>query len=160
VALPHAETELIGLSDGCSCTNHRQIRSWDVDDWLLDDDDVDRAVAAYTALLRGDTDPDAGEILIQAGVVLDDLLISRPKAVSQVTRADVVELIAAASLLAEDGWPLDTMHMPNVPKMARGKSDSGIDVIAARLDDTPPGSTGSPHCSTRRCSTSTAGHRA
>lgn len=137
MALPHAESELLELAAHCVSTNAREINSWDVEDWVLDQDDVDRAIATYTALLRGDTDPDADDILAGSGLVLDDLLLNRPKAVHKVTRADVVELIAAAYLIEEEGWPLDTMHMPNIPKMARGKSDSGIDVMSVQLGASP-----------------------
>lgn len=38
-------------------------------------------------------------------------------------------------MLALDGADLDRMHMPNVPKMSRRKSDSGIDVFDITLDD-------------------------
>lgn len=138
MALPHAETELLVLAAGCVCTGARTVRGWDLDRWDLDDDDVARAVATYTALLLGDTDPDADEILLDAGVTLDELLLDAPGRNDRITRADVVELVAAASAIAQDSWPSGTLHMPNVPKMARGKSDSGVDAMAADLQDSPP----------------------
>lgn len=116
---------------------HDSRQGWDVTVWRMDADDVARAVAAYRALLAGAVGATTATLLLEDGIDLDELMIEGP-ANEQITRADVMELVAAASMIAADGCHVDRMHMPNVPKMARGKSDSGIDVIDVRLD--PAGS--------------------
>jgi len=53
---------------------------------------------------------------------------------ARVMRADAIELMAAATLIAFDDADIDDLHMPNVPKMTGKKSDSGIDVVGIMLD--------------------------
>jgi hypothetical protein len=50
-----------------------------------------------------------------------------------VTRADLCELAAAASLLAADGWRGDRLMMPNIPKASRRRSESGFDAMSTTL---------------------------
>jgi hypothetical protein len=134
VGIVHARDELLALASACNCTTPRTIAGWSVDDWVLTPDDIDAAIATYEAVLTGGATPDAHAILAAAGVDLDALLKAPASAVDLVTRADVVELVAAAAHIGWDDWPVDPMQMPNIPKMARGKSDSGLDIATVTLD--------------------------
>ena len=68
-------------------------------------------------------------------MLLSNLLLAGEEASPTITRADMCELAAAASLLALDGIDVDTLHMPNVPKGERSGSVPGIDAMAAFLDE-------------------------
>lgn len=133
----HAREELLALAEGCVLVEHESRQGWDVTVWRMDAGDVARAVAAYRALLDGGVGATAAALLLEDGIDLEELMVGGPTN-EQITRADVMELVAAASMIAGDDCHVDRMHMPNVPKMARGKSDSGIDVIDVRMD--PAGS--------------------
>lgn len=112
---------------------------WTVEIWELDDDDVDAAIAVYAAVLGGGATDPVIALLAEQGIDLPTLLIDEAAAKDDITRSDLTELIAAATLLAVDGWSASELHMPNVPKMSRRKSDSGIDVFAVRLEDVAGG---------------------
>lgn len=137
MGIPHARAELLALGSSCSCTNAHKVAGWAVDDWVLDADDIDGAIKTYEAVIAGGSSPDVHAILRHAGVDLDALLKAPQSASDLVTRADVVELIAAAAHLGWDHWPIDAMHMPNIAKMSRGKSDSGLDVTTVTLAGAP-----------------------
>jgi len=109
----------------------------------MDQTAVDAVILAYEALLLGGIGT-AGpahpvEAMLQSrGIPLRDLLIDAPRSSAIITRADFSELAAVSSLIAEEDWPIDQTHMPNVPKGSRKKSESGIDAMAAELDATGP----------------------
>ncbi|MFB1298615.1 hypothetical protein ACAG24_024195 [Mycobacterium sp. pW049] len=134
--LVHARAEILALAQKCTLTDLGSYDGWEATLWRLDDDDVALAIEAYRALLNAGMD-DMTALLLEDGIDLDELLTGGT-ARDEITRSDVTELIAAASMITGDGCHVDRMHMPNVPKMARGKSDSGIDVLDIRLD--PEGS--------------------
>jgi hypothetical protein len=133
--IPHGAAELLLLAERCACSEPENIHGWHVDIWSLDDDAVRRLFDTYRAVLLGDTETDDAyaQLLNEAGIPLDELLIDEEDANDRITRADAVELAGAASLLAADNWPPNTLHMPNVPAMSRAKSDSGNDVTAVIL---------------------------
>lgn len=135
--LTHGRDALLKLADKCAAMPLNPVMGWTCDTWLLDDDDVDIALEIYRELLSGDVTDEVTEILSEAGVDLDALLQAPDSGNDRITRSDITELIAAASLIGLDGWLADELHMPNVPKMARKKSDSGIDVLGVRLRPTP-----------------------
>lgn len=133
--IPHGAAELLLLAERCVCSEPENINGWHVDVWRLDDEAVRRLSETYRAVLLGDTETDDAyaQLLNDVGIPLDELLIDEENANDRITRADAVELAGAASLLAADDWPSNTLQMPNVPAMSRAKSDSGNDVTAVIL---------------------------
>ena len=107
---------------------------WRVETWELGHTDVDAAVAVYEAVLAGGATDPVVALLAEEGIDLELLLVDEESARDDITRADVAELIAAAAMIALDGWTPTELHMPNVPKMSRRKSESGVDVFGIRLD--------------------------
>lgn len=130
--LPHAREQITALADHSAIVTLEPVNGWNIQQWTLSDDDVERAVAAYRALLAVELDDELDALLTDLGV---DRLGPPPETEQRerVVRADAVELMAAATVLAFDEAVLDDLHMPNVPKMATFKSDSGIDVIGIEL---------------------------
>lgn len=98
--------------------------------------DVDLAVAAYAALLQAGLSADAeiAELLQADGIDVRTLLLADGTGAEIITRADLCELVLAASLIGVDGGRPERLFMPNVPKMSRRKSDSGVDIFEARID--------------------------
>lgn len=136
--LPHARDEITALAQHSAVVSLAAVQGWNVQEWQLSPDDVERAVAAYQALLSVDLDDELDQLLVDMGV---DRL--GPAATTdqhaKVARADAIELIAAATVISVDDVDIDDLHMPNVPKMASQKSDSGIDVIGVELDPAASG---------------------
>lgn len=131
--LPHARDEIKALAQHSNVVLMDATQGWNIQEWTLNDDDVDRAVAAYQAILSVGLDDELEQLLADMGV--DPL--GPPAETDQharVMRADAIELVAAATVVAVDDVDIDDLHMPNVPKMAGQKSDSGIDVIGIELD--------------------------
>ncbi|MBT2879067.1 hypothetical protein OHB37_19450 [Streptomyces albidoflavus] len=135
--LTHGRESLLKLADRCVALSLSPVMGWSCDKWILDNDDVDIAVEIYQDLLSGDSTEQAVDALASAGVDLDSLLQAPGEGNERITRSDITELIAAASVISLDGWLAEELCMPNVPKMARKKSDSGIDILAVRLDASP-----------------------
>ncbi|MER6654564.1 hypothetical protein ABT248_28970 [Streptomyces sp. NPDC000971] len=135
--LTHGRESLLKLADKCVAIPLNPVMGWNCDKWTLDDDDVDIAVEIYRELLSGDATNEAIDALADAGIDLDALLQAPDDGNDRITRSDITELIAAASVIGVDGWLAEELCMPNVPKMARKKSDSGIDILAVRLSASP-----------------------
>jgi len=131
--LPHGHAELAILASHCEAGVPVTNNGWVIDAWTMSEDAVDAAVEVYRAVLLGDRADATRDLLAEQGIDLDALLAG-DSSKDDITRSDVTELMAAASVAARNGWDADLFHMPNVPKMARKKSDSGIDVMAAMLD--------------------------
>jgi hypothetical protein len=130
---PHARDEIMALAEHSNVISLDTRQGWNIQTWTLTDDDVQRVVAAYQALMAVDLDDELDQLLIDLGV---DRL-GPPATTDQharVMRADAIELMAAATVIAFDETDIDALHMPNVPKMAGKKSDSGIDVVGIVLD--------------------------
>lgn len=106
---------------------------WAVDAWTLCAADIERLLDAYRGLLVPSYDQQVQDLLRSRGIDLDALLVDEAGARDMITRADLCELAAAASLLAASGWPAHRLHMPNIPKGSRKKSESGIDAISTTL---------------------------
>ena len=142
--LPHGSPELALLADQCSVTSHNATNGWDIDVWDMTTRDVDLTVDVYNAVLAAGAapkDPIYAQ-LAKKGIDVATLLAAPQQGRDLITRADIAEYAAAASVMAVDGFTGQTMHMPNIPKMARRKSDSGIDVFDIKLDASlPEGST-------------------
>jgi hypothetical protein len=127
--LAHGKSEVEALAARCTVTECDDVNGWRVDVWNMDDLDVDGAVAIYEAVLEGGASDSIIELLAEGGMDLNALLADTGK--GEITRSDITELTAAASLAAAPGYDVDLMYMPNVPKMSRRKSDSGIDIFVA-----------------------------
>lgn len=132
--LTHGSRQLIDLANGCVLAEESPVSGWICDVWRLNDDDIQAAVDAYEAMLLGDTTDDIADLLAEDGIDLRSLLIGPDGGADKVTRSDVTEVIAAATLVHE-GWEIEELHMPNIPKMSRRKSDSGLDVVGIVLDE-------------------------
>jgi len=131
--LPHIRVALEALAARCTHESITHSQGWAVDWWELEPSDVDLAVELYPNLLLGGRTVGVQGLLAAKGIDLDALLFS-PKGKDDITRSDLTEMVAAASIVGRDGWTSEDLHMPNVPKMARKKSDSGIDVMGVLLD--------------------------
>ena len=133
--IPHGGAELRRLADGCDVLGELDAQGWHIDAWQMEDRDVDAAVAVYDAVLAGGMTARAADALLSAGIDVEAIL-EEDESRDDITRSDVAEFTAAASLVADPGCTTDTMHMPNVPKMSRRKSDSGIDIFEVILSRT------------------------
>lgn len=133
LVLPHIQTAVESLAGRCTHENITHGNGWAVDWWELAPGDVDLAVELYPSLLLGGRTVGVQGLLAAKGIDLDALLFS-PKGKDDITRSDLTEMVAAASIVGRDSWTSAELHMPNVPKMARKKSDSGIDVMGVLLD--------------------------
>lgn len=134
--LVHGRDKLHALADRCGVEELEDTNGWIVHLWRMDEDDVDAAVSIYAAVLAGGVevgDPVLA-LLETAGLDLPALLEDGDATKDDITRSDLTEFVAAASMLALDEADADRMHMPNVPKMSRRKSDSGVDVFDVALD--------------------------
>jgi hypothetical protein len=133
--LPHGSEKLADLAAQCVVTPLDGVNGWGVDVWDMTASDVDLAVEIYQAVVTADMT--AGDPVVQAlasqGIDLLALLADPGHGRELVTRADIAEYAAAASLIASDGFASPSMHMPNIPKLARRKSESGIDVFDVKL---------------------------
>lgn len=134
--LPHGQKELVSLAARSKVSPTVSVNGWTVDTWAMTDSDVAYAVAVYDAVLAGDlTSTDSiSSTLAGQGIDLLSLLSPPGSGRELITRADIAEFTAAASLIAHNGCTVDSMQMPNIPKMSRRKSDSGIDVFDVTLD--------------------------
>lgn len=139
--LPHGSAELAVLAGQCVVTSLNTINGWDVDVWDMAPADVDGAVNTYNAVHAAGTTPQDPVIakLAGKGINVMNLLAGPGQGLDLVTRSDVAEYAAAASVIATDGFTDQTMQMPNIPKMARRKSDSGVDILDIKLDAAQPG---------------------
>jgi hypothetical protein len=131
--LVHGQTQMAALAERCWTRGVWTVGAWSVDRWELDEDDVDLVAALYEAQLLSDLDQEMINLVVSEGVNLGSLLRDSDNSNDVITRSDMTELAAAASLMEINGWPSETMHMPNVPKMSRRKSESGLDILAATL---------------------------
>lgn len=138
--LPHGQTELAEMAAQSALVSLKDVNGWEIQEWHLTPDDVERAIVTYQAVLKGDVDEEMDELLQDLGI--DPLGTPALTAQRQkVVRADAIEIAAAATLMSHERITVDDLHMPNVPKMSVFKSDSGIDVLGIELD---PSETGVP----------------
>jgi hypothetical protein len=131
----HGREELLGLADRCRIQGLDDVNGWHVDRWDMDDGDVEAAAEVYDAVLAGGATDPVVALLAEAGLDLREYLIDEDDEKEDITRADLTELTAAASLIADPGYDIDMMRMPNMPKMSRRKSESGLDVTVVNLRD-------------------------
>ena len=122
----------------CHLVPSASIRGWNIDVWELSDESVAALATAYQRLLRPEALGAVLAMLDADGVNTRSIFFSEEGAdednLARVTRADMLEIAAAASMLAGDGVPIETLVMPNVPKGSTRQSSPGIDVLASNLD--------------------------
>jgi len=94
----------------------------------MTDEALTTSVDAYQAVLLGGAE-DVIDLLTESGLDLSSLLLTPDDKRDEITRSDLCELIAAGSVIADSKCRIDSMVMPNVPKMSRRKSDSGLDIV-------------------------------
>ena len=131
--ISHGRDEILALASRADIATLADVSGWHVDVWHLDNADVDASIDLYTAVLEGGATDPVVALLADSGLDLEALLLDDEKSREEITRSDMTELIAAASLVAEPGCDIDKMQMPNVPKMSRRKSDSGIDILVVDI---------------------------
>jgi hypothetical protein len=131
--LAHGRDELIALAEQCVISCLPEVNGWKVDAWDMDDSHVELAIQVYAAVLAGGTTDPVIALLADSGIDLTEALNDAEHSKDDITRSDLTELTAAASMIAEPGCNVDYIYMPNVPKMSRRKSDSGVDIFVAVL---------------------------
>jgi hypothetical protein len=136
--IAHVSSELRAIADACNFQERAQQHGWSVDCWCLTTEDTDLIRSAYRALLTPGVLADALSLLVEDGVDVSHVFVGAGGAdedqLARVTRADMIELAAAATLLAREGVAESTIVMPNVPKRTRAHSAPGIDVLGAIFD--------------------------
>jgi hypothetical protein len=133
--LVHGRDAILALADRCRIQAFDGLNGWHVDLWEMDEADVDAAIDVYRAVLAGGATDAVVALLNESGLDLNRYLINEDGDKEDITRADLTELTAAASLVAAPGYDVDRMQMPNVPKMSRRKSESGLDITVVNLRD-------------------------
>jgi hypothetical protein len=132
--LPHIASELDALAELCDLETLAAVNGWQIDSWTLDDEALGALAMVYEALLRGSVDAELTDALAEQGIDVTALLVDNSSARETITRADLVELVAAAAAIGADAWPATTLCMPNVPKGSRGRSEVGIDIMSVQMD--------------------------
>jgi hypothetical protein len=125
---------LAELGGNCSITAHADLNGWQRDHCIISDAALPSLIAAYEALLVPDIEEAVEAALADAGIVLSTLLVAPAGGRDEITRSDACELAAVAALLVHDAWPSELLHMPNIPKGSRRKSESGIDIMTTSLE--------------------------
>src|SRR5262252_347270 len=131
--LTHGRDELIALAERCVIDHLGEVNGWNVDSWDMENMDVEAAIKVYAAVLTGGATDPVIALLATSGLDLTEALNDVAHSRDEITRSDLTELTAAASMIAEPGCNIDYMYMPNVPKMSRRKSDSGVDIFVTLL---------------------------
>jgi len=132
--IPHIGPQLAALAALCAPEDRGAVRGWTIDRWKIDDEALEALLDVYEALLLGGLEAEIEASLEADGIDVSALLIDDDAARDVITRSDLTELAAAAAAVGADGWPQETMHLPNVPKGSRARSEVGIDVLAVRMD--------------------------
>src|SRR5579872_6125262 len=101
--LVHGRGAVLALASGCLIQRLSDVNGWHVDMWEMDEADVDAAVDAYNELLAGGATPAVLALLNETGLDLNRYLIDEDESKEDITRADLSELTAAASLVAAPG---------------------------------------------------------
>ena len=129
----HGRDEILALAQRANIVGLADTNGWHVDAWRMNDADVDASIRVYAAVLGGGATDPVIALLADSELDLEALLLDEEQSKEEITRSDLTEMIAAASLVAVPGCAIDKMLMPNVPKMSRRKSDSGIDIFVADI---------------------------
>lgn len=129
----HGRDEILTLAKRAKIGKLADANGWHVDAWRMNDADVDASIRIYAAVLGGGATDPVIALLADSEVDLEALLLDEEQSKEEITRSDLTEMMAGASLVAVPGCAIDKMLMPNVPKMSRRKSDSGIDIFVADI---------------------------
>src|SRR5215217_8816227 len=138
--IPHISDELSTLASTCRARGRDPVQGWSVDVWQLTPEVVEALKSVYFRLLVPRTVEEVLARLAADGIDVSEMFVqdteADPENLARVTRADMLEFAAAASMLAIEGIPIETLVMPNVPKRSRRQSNPGIDIMAVRLNPT------------------------
>src|SRR5207248_1862925 len=129
----HGREEILALAQRANIAGLADANGWHIDAWRMNDADVDASIRVYAGVLSGGATDPVVALLADSELDLEALLLDEDQSKEEITRSDLTEMIAAASLVAAPGCAIDKMLMPNVPKMSRRKSDSGIDIFVADI---------------------------
>jgi hypothetical protein len=129
----HGRDEILALAQRANIVGSADANGWHVDAWRMNGADVDASIRVYAAVLGGGATDPVIALLADSELDLEALLLDEEQSKEEITRSDLTEMMAAASLVAVPGCAIDKMLMPNVPKMSRRKSDSGIDIFVADI---------------------------
>src|SRR4051794_1582077 len=94
------------------------VRGWSVDVVEVSGDSLRALVATYDALIVPDFPREIIEELQKDAVPYREIFYTENPD-DTTTRADMVELAAAAALIATKAVPVRNIHMPNIPKSSR-----------------------------------------
>jgi hypothetical protein len=141
--LTSIESELMDLVVACDVVSEPPVAGWHVDQWSLSDEALDRLALVYRALIV----PIGEEMISELeadGVDTTAIFQDEGVRVDETTRADALELAAAATAVKVEGLDPSRIHMPNVPKASRRYSSRGIDLMGCNLDVTLVGNSLGP----------------
>lgn len=109
---------------------------WAACETILTNEQVDLACAAYRECLVPPV-PDPIRRAFEAdGEPIEQFLLAEEESDETLTRSDITELVAAASLMNSDNVDGRFIELPNVPKRSRAVSEHGTDFVALRLSTT------------------------
>jgi len=125
---------LAALGENCVIAVQDNRNRWRRDHGAISEEGLPLLVAAYTSLLEPGVDAAVEAALTRSGIDLAALLTAPVGGREDITRSDACELAALSTLHAHDRWPLELLHMPNIPKGSRRQSESGIDIMTASIE--------------------------
>lgn len=129
--LTHGRVELETLAASCRVRTNAHASGREVAVAELDEATLAQLGDVYRAVLMADLEDEVLDLIEELGVPLRALLTAGAR--DEITRSDATELAAAAALMNVAQWDPGRMHMPNVPKRSRAKSDSGLDIVEVRI---------------------------
>ena len=139
--IAHIGAQIERLASLCSTVPGSSTNGWTIDVWELSEEAEAALVDAYRVLIAPTIDDEVRSLLTGEGIDLNLLFFNDGESGESgrrdtVTRSDMIEIAAAASLVASEGASIENIHLPNVPKGSRKQSASGLDVSVIFLDDT------------------------
>lgn len=121
--------KLSQLAEACDTVAYPPIAGWTIDSWTLSPDAITRLRRVYVELINPTLEEELIAELRHGGIDVDELFSDAARARDVVTRADMTELAAGASLLEVERVPASHLELSNVPKRSRAASEHGLDCI-------------------------------
>lgn len=114
-------------------TSLGSFNGWAASETLLTAEQVDLACAAYRECLVPVIPEPIRRAFEADGEPIEQFLLAEEESDDTLTRSDITELVAAASLMSSDSIDGRFIELPNVPKRSRAVSEHGADFVAVRL---------------------------